>query len=191
MKRCMVAVLPRDRWRSDTSASFMRKPILKALALLPSITVPPKVESTPPPGAAALSTEDLLVELARRLAKLLDAPAQEGKPLVTSFPKRKHNPFMDISPRRPTLDRVLVIGPLKGQQKEIMAAHGEWIDLRFVASEESPALVGEVGRAADHVVLWTNFISHSHQEQAKKLSAKLHYVTGGMSALHDKLRELC
>jgi len=93
---------------------------------------------------------------------------QEIKPVVESY--------------RP---RVLVVGPIAEQQARLRAEFGQLLDLRFVASGESPKRVGDIAPGCDKIVLWTKYINHQHQEHAPREKRVL--VGGGFEAVQDAL----
>lgn len=198
----MRAALPKERWRDAANLSEAKKklaPLVAVVAkkcILPMPCKEPVAPPLPTITIADFSTEDMVAEIVRRAISTVTEQIKAQVALqmtpqivATGRPPRAHNPFGVTEPRTEK-PRVLIVGPLVGQQRELRGAHEGWLDLAFIESSENPARVAEVGFAADHIILWTNFISHAHQDQAKKLNAKLHYVTGGMSALHNKLREL-
>lgn len=198
IKAAQQSCLPKERWRgTDGGTSVMFKPLVEAYDELKRLPPVNKLEVPVAKSLTDFSTEDLITEVIKRTVNTITEQiktqvALQMNPLiaVSSRPPKHHNPF-GIQPDVPdNRQRVLVIGPMEGQKRELLQAHSEWLNLGFVMSGENPARVAEVGWAAKHVVLWTNFISHAHQDQAKKLNARLHYVTGGMSALHDALKRI-
>lgn len=198
----MKAALPADRWRQAdclNDAKRMVIPLMRELQCKPIEPPKPGPEPAEPPKMLEHhTTEELVHELVRRffatgdiLKQLRDAMAiANASAVFVNNRTRKHDPSCpECAKEVGHGKRILIVGPRNGQQIELRQAVSD-CHLVFVASDQNPALVGSWGASAEHIILWTNFISHSHQEQAKKLNAKLHYVTGGMTALHEKLKEI-
>lgn len=198
----MKAVLPAGRWRQADCLNDAKRtliPLMRELQCKPIDPPKPGPEPAEPPKMLEHhTTEELVHELVRRflaagsiLAQLHDAMAMANTPIgVVKSRTRRHDPSCpECAKEVGRGQRILIVGPRNGQQIELRQSVSD-CHLVFVASEEKPDLVAYRGFTADHVILWTNFISHAHQEQAKKLNAKLHYVTGGMTALHEKLKEI-
>lgn len=161
----MKMVLPKERWRTEHSLNDVKKVLrpLMSEAKLAHVSER-EVQSTPPPGAASLSTEELLVELARRIAKMMEA----AKPLPVDrgfFPPASQAPKEECKKERP---RILIIGPQPEQQHALEKQFPE-LCLRFVKVEEPAHLAVERGRSCHEVILWTKFMTHSQQAIAKKL----------------------
>lgn len=177
----MQQVLPKDRWRAPHSLNEAKK-VLKPMMAVETRrpighVLPPKPVAL---GPETLSTEALLVELARRVARLLEPHA------VDRGFHPKHNPVAQGAdvPKRP---RVLVLGPMNGQRDVLRTQH-PGLDLRFVASEDRVGLVDEVGPSCVGIVVWTNFISHQHFEHAKHVGL-VTPVTGGLHAISTVLSQ--
>ena len=189
LERAMKKQLPKERWRPMSGISAgAKKPMATALKLYElnqpkPVPEPEKVKSEP---QNEVTTEFLLVELAKRLAVWLEpATALKTSPVDRGF----YPPPRQIEPEKVDMrPRLLVIGPINGQQRELSAAHPR-LDLRFVASDEGPARVDDQGPACDEIILWTNYLNHQHQVHAKATKRPTFYVSGGMAALHARLKQ--
>lgn len=161
----MRMVLPNDRWRDPTCLNNAKQILVPMMRMV--VAKPPEKKELPPPQAPTaeqLSTEDLLVELARRIAKMMEA----AKPLPVDrgfFPPASQAPKEECKKERP---RILIIGPQPEQQHALEKQFPE-LCLRFVKAEEPEHLVVERGRSCHEVILWTKFMTHSQQAIAKKL----------------------
>lgn len=191
IRKAMEKHLPKERWRALSGIlPGARGPLEHAIQLGKRAQPPtaPKQEPVQQQVSAhELSLEDLLVELAKRFAKLLG-------PVVMAEPKqypvdRAFYPPPDVlcvnkpDPRKP---RILVVGPRNGQQLELIGSH-QALDLRFVASDEGPSRIDAVGIHCDEIVLWTNYINHQHRAHAKATNRPTYYVSGGLSSIHERL----
>ena len=88
------------------------------------------------------------------------------------------------------LKRILVCGVLSKQGSEMQREFEGVADIRFVTVDDNASLWKSRAAHADSVVLWTNFISHKHQESLTGVGIKPILVTGGITAVKDKLMEL-
>lgn len=175
----MRKVLPRERWREPHSLNDAKKTLRP---LMTEVKMSPKQEppTIPTPTVAELSTEDLLVELARRIAHLLEP--QKDNPVDRGFHPR-HNPFCEVAPRPPSR-RFLIIGP-KGQQQEFLRKIFPNFKLIFVTCEDNPkaCAVGVVEEA----ILWTKFMKHAQQEAVEALGYK-RWFANTMDEIEARLR---
>lgn len=183
----MMEGLPEDRWREPHSLNDAKKTLIP---LMREVRDNPKsedvlnlgpVQCTPePPSAENLSTEELLVELARRIAHLLEP--QKTNPVDRGF-HPKHNPFCEVAPRPPSR-RFLIIGP-KGQQQEFLRKIFPNFKLIFVTCEDNPkaCAVGVVEEA----ILWTKFMKHAQQEAVEALGYK-RWFANTMDEIEARLR---
>lgn len=89
------------------------------------------------------------------------------------------------------LKRVLVCGVLSKQGSEMQREFDGVGDVRFVTVDDNAGLWKSRATHADHVILWTNFVSHKHQEVLTGAGVKPIFVTGGLTAVKDKIMELC
>jgi hypothetical protein len=190
MLEAMCSELPKNRWREPgnlNNAKEILVPLMVQIQAAPScftpVSEPEKVKSEP---QNEVTTEFLLVELAKRLAVWLEpATALKTSPVDRGF----YTPPRQIEPEKVDMrPRLLVIGPINGQQHELSTAHPR-LDLRFVASDEGPARVDDQGPACDEIILWTNYLNHQHQVHAKATKRPTFYVSGGMAALHARLKQ--
>ena len=81
--------------------------------------------------------------------------------------------------------RILIIGPLPGQQKTLMKDWGSYYDLRFVSSEENPRRVQEKYGTCDAVIGMVRKVNHAHCKVPGII-----YVDGDLSSVELKLLEL-
>lgn len=88
------------------------------------------------------------------------------------------------------LKRILVCGVLSKQGTEMQREFDGVADIRFVTVDDNASLWKSRATHADSVVLWTNFVSHKHQEALTGVGIKPILVTGGITAVKDKLMEL-
>lgn len=153
----------------------------EAPAVTPAASAAAPVGALPP----AVSLDDTILQMARMIGDTIAAQAfNEIKVrlavMAGSFVRQETRSA--VSAARP---RVLVVGPIPEQQNRLREEFGDLLDLRFVASGESPKRVGEIQNGCEKVVLWTRFINHQHQEHAPREKRVL--VGGGFDALRDAL----
>lgn len=199
LQEAQVAVLPRDRHRpmSWVDAGTRRKltEYWKELRAVPDIPTLARESEPEPPKVPTLddfTLEDLLVEVARRVARglenVLQAPQIVHKDFAPELPPpAKHNPFMHASVKRETPE-LLVIGTY-GPQEACLRELFTDAALRFVGSDEGAATIARKGGGVDHTFVLTKFISHAQFDHVKKLPCPYTMVNGGMTELKEKLRE--
>ena len=172
--------LPADRRRSMIGlGAGVRRRVKEAMAAvqerLNSLPPPtgPAVLPPDPPAVEKLSTEELLVELARRIARLLDPVKVEQHPADRGF-HPKHDPTPPSEERR-CKSKVLIVGPDSVAQERLAKDFDGSLALRFVGYQDSPALIGMRCNQAVAIACVTRFISHAQQEAAKatKIPVKL------------------
>ena len=171
--------LPADRRRSMIGLGIgVRRRVKEAMAAvqkrLDNLPPPtgPVVFVPDPPAAKMLSTEELLVELARRIARLLE-PAKVEHPEDRGFhPKHDPCPKGDVRVGKP---KVLIVGPDSVAQERLAKDFAGSLALRFVGYQDNPALIGTRCDQAVTIACVTRFISHAQQEAAKatKIPVKL------------------
>ncbi len=186
LKAAMEKLLPPERWRPMSGIAAMAKPPLHRALMLYRQNTPKLEPKTPPPEAQnELTTEALLVELAKRLAKLLEPATASFKPPVDrAFYPPPEATLQEAA--RGAQPKILIIGPKNGQQTELIKAH-RGLDLRFVASDEGPTRIDSIGVFCDEIILWTNYLNHQHQVHAKATGRPTRYVSGGLTAIHERL----
>lgn len=96
-----------------------------------------------------------------------------------------------MEPKR--LPRILIVGPLNGQQRLLEQMLQDRADMRFVSSAQGAKLVGSMGRKCDKCILWVSYVSHSHFQVVKNTfaSENIKFVTGGVDKLKAQIEELC
>lgn len=192
VERAQKEVLPADRHRNVRGIPAKLKSELKAqmkLFELESLQkeeqAPGAIMHIPPPGTEALSTEDLLVELARRVARWLSRSeeqveiGQQLQLMQTQFAKvdRGFHPApKDKEPAKVHKPRILVCGP-NGDTSRSLSSEFPHFDLRFVEYDANPAVVWERGGMVDQVLVITKFVKHSTVDAVKALNKKAVLVT--------------
>lgn len=202
--RAMKGVLPKDRWR-DASCLNNAKQILVPLMKQTVKTEEPVVRPAEihPVTLRDSPLEELLVELARRVARLL-APSMVEQDVLKQFrfleEKFKDSPPVDRGFYPPPMSkqedceeamrppRILIVGPRNGQQEELTKAHPK-LRLSFVASEDRPGLINKMADICDEIVVWTNFVNHQHTAHAKSSGRPMVLISGGLSSLHARLSD--
>lgn len=189
MIEAMQNELPKDRWRDPGSLNNTKEilaPIMAQLQAAPACFTPvPEAKKVEVRPHQELTTEFLLVELAKRLAAWLEPVVARSEPVDRGFyspPEVALVPKVDMKPR------LLIVGPKNGQQTELCAAH-PGLDLRFVASDEGPSRIDSIGGYCDEIILWTNYLNHQHQVHAKATKQPTYYVSGGLSSIHERLSQ--
>jgi hypothetical protein len=168
--------LPPERWRSVKGVpATLKKEIKEQIKLLEHKMreeLQQPVQYTPPPGPEALSTEDLLVELARRIARLLE-PAKPN-PVDRAFfppPASQETKF-----EKKEKLRILVCGP-NGDTSQSLRTQFPSLDLRFRRYEENPAHVATRAQGVDYILCITKFMAHSAVEAVKATTIPYKLVT--------------
>ena len=174
LEEAQKARLPRDRQRSCVGLEKGVRQRLRAEAdeilrrkeAEPELPKPtgPVVFVPDPPAVEKLSTEELLVELARRIARFLD-PVKVEHPEDRGFhPKHNPCPKGDVRVDKP---KVLVVGPDAVAQARLEKDFEDQLNLRFVGYQDNPALIDTRCGGAVAIACVTRFISHAQQEAAK------------------------
>lgn len=182
--------LPEERWRTVVGIpKEVRQQLSREMEL---VSAPLKAPRRPPepekPSASTFSTEDLLVELARRIARLFEPQVVvDAAPTVDRgfHPAPKHDPTPAPSERK-RKPKILVVGP-KGEQQSRLQVKFPGLDLHFVTCEDHPSRVA-VGQV-DEVILWTKFMSHAQQDSVKALGNVTRYVNS-MVEIEDRLSRM-
>lgn len=168
-------VLPPERHRAIKGVPAQLKKVLKehivAAEYKTAFATPYPPLDPKPPSAESLSTEDLLVELARRIAKLFE-PAKPNPVDRAYFPPPTAKEQGVATPCR---KRILIVGP-RAEQQEALRVEFPMLCLRFVTAEEHPRMVFERGCTASEIIIWTKFLTHAQQNMAKNMSAHIHYA---------------
>lgn len=190
LREAQLQCLPANRRRNvDTAATSIRGPLSKEIEMLkvtrelsPEPEPVPEVSQVPTIETASL--DELIQAIANKISKSV------FDQLTESFKKVKHNPEYSVA-EKVNRFKVLVVGPINGQQQELLRDHPD-LDLRFVASSDSPNLVTIKGKECDVLLLWTTFIGHPHQKNAQAVkTAKIEFVTGrSLNVVHEKLNQI-
>lgn len=186
-------VLPSERWRAVKGVpAQLKKEIKTQIGMLEHKMreeLQQPVQYVPPPGPEALSTEDLLVELARRVAKLLQ-PRTEVQDSVLAQLKFLEEKFKDQPVDRaffppPTAKeqtikkhklRILVCGP-NGDTSQSLRTQFPNLDLRFFKYEENPAHVALKAQGVDCILCITKFMTHAVVAAVKATSVPFKMLT--------------
>lgn len=151
--------------------------------------------------AEVLATEleqALRLRITRAVSEAVIEALNQAK-LTEPQPKLPYNiPAFNSSAPRPAPApvreklRVLVLGPMNGQQRILEDEFGEVLELRFVSSQEGEKRVQQVTQSwRGLVVCWIPHIQHSWEDIARKNGhEQLVRVAGGMSELKDTLMRL-
>lgn len=180
--KAMQSVLPKDRWRETHSLNNGKEmliPLMKHLKENLSSAPAPVI-----PKASEFSTEELLVELARRLAPIIDGRAMQDALNVAQVkhnaavdrgfhPETKHNPLPESPEQKQRKKRVLIVGPQPAQANRLRS-FAPGLDLVFVTTEDKPARcsVGNVECA----IIWDKFVTHAQQNTVKSLGYPIQYA---------------
>lgn len=209
VKQAMQISLPKDRWRNINSMGNLKSvllPYMSAAKSAPKQEKPSAVEEAKITLDTA-SNEQLTEELTRRffenvkgliyqitheacedaIKKHLTELQQPQSLFFDTRPfNQKHNPEPLMEQKQKRV-RIMVVGPIEHQQKELEYKFPD-IEFKFVASHESPtAIQNKNGKSVEAIILWTNYISHSHQESAKKCSAPIYFSSGNMNNLSSTI----
>lgn len=176
LREAQTNLLPSDRHRSTVGLTMKtRLDIALAIKNLPAKVKEQKSWTPPdPPSASTLSTEDLLVELARRIAKLL-GPTVLAQPLAVDrgfHPPPKHDPA-PTGEERHNKTRILVVGP-RGQQQEALRKKFPHLDLDFWTCEDNPGR--PVRGTLTEAILWIKFMNHAQQNAVKASRTPIWYA---------------
>lgn len=141
----------------------------------PELTVPPAVTASPEPVAVPAS-----------------APIPAEGVITASTPSKWALPTLDVGKKRPKSKNmgVTVVGLLPGQAHMIKNEF-RFIKLTFVqADARNSNQLTALSKGDNTVIFMTDFIRHASVEAVRAVHGNWVYVTGGMTSLRDKLREL-
>lgn len=110
--------------------------------------------------------QDVMAEAAETLTKTHSAPLKPYKPKA----------------------RVIVVGAKGDQARMLENEFKEELDLRIFDQNITDIRLRQASEHARKVVLWTNFVSHHHQNNVPR--EKLEWVSGGMTKMREKLTEI-
>ena len=140
-----------------------------------------------------MTTEFLIGKLANNIIDQIVAGVQAKLPTATASqittpitPPRKPTPVRHTGKNRHP--KVLVVGLLPKQVSEITKDKYK-LKLKFTQSEDIKGLEASM-RSSKHVILMKDFIKHAHQQIAQKTGVEYSLVSGIMTSLKSKLREL-
>lgn len=183
----MRQALPLDRWREPHSLNETKKILKPIMAEVTRLSTQPeqllRTSEAKSEPQNKLTTEFLLVELAKRLAAWLErSHGPVYAPVDRGF-HPKHDPSAPAE-YKVSLPRILIIGPRGEQQARLLRAFPH-LNLRFVTCEDNPSrcAVGVV----DEAILWTKFMSHAQQDAVKALGYTTWYANS-MEEIDEHLR---
>jgi hypothetical protein len=136
-----------------------------------------------------LNLDSVAGELGKRIGAVIVREAMAA--LTTEFNTRLPELQKKATMISRKLPKVLVIGPLNGQQEILEKAVDGMLDLRFVSSAEGAQLIDLRGKHCDACFLWTDYMNHSHQSVAKRTftSEQITFINGGVDKLKNHLEE--
>jgi hypothetical protein len=140
--------------------------------------VPPAPSDDILPALGSISMEDLIGEIAKRIAdKLATAIQHEVKELEHNFKLQKHDPT--YASKGLFKKRITIIGLLNDQEQVITREFSDKFALKFLGNEA--ARHADIA-TADAYLLMKNFISHAIYGKYQKLPQHV-LIDGGMSTL--------
>jgi len=113
-----------------------------------------------------------------------DVPPVHDVPPETIRPKHDPQPFQVDKPK---LKKILVVGLINSQIREIEKEFQDTLDIRFWRTDEHTNMLKSKAGQADYTILVADFVSHSHQEILNTLGVKFIRHSGGMTKLKDLL----
>lgn len=170
------AVTPEVKLLKEMLAS---NPIIKKVETpRPSLQTQPEPPVAQPAGLANATMEDLIAEIAKRIAgKLTMAIDHEIKELEHTFKLQKHNPTYATSGI--FKKRVVIIGLLKDQEHAIKQEFEDKFSIKCINADD--AKHADVVDAQAYLIM-KNFVSHAASEKYQKLPQHV-LIDGGMSTL--------
>lgn len=156
----------------ESEATLDVEPCTPATAVVPVLgTVAPESASTPP------------------LESVLDRLMAEREAEMSTPPFLKKDP--QRTPKKTTKNFTATIVGLKPGQSNMIKNEFKFARLSFVSADarNSTQLVA-LSKSNDAVVFMTDFVRHAIVECVRSVHGNWVYVSGGMSSLRDKLKEL-
>lgn len=168
----------------------------------------------PVPTPSELTTDALWAELAKRVSSVLaqvvvqvltapevvqllnrvlpagPAPKQATNQVTEHV--RRHNPQgIPITPDKPKLEKLLIVGRLKPNHiTEVKAEFSEAYDLRFHLPDQSNAMLKAMAQGADRVIVMTDIIAHSQEDTLRAVHVQYTRLAGSVSKLKELLTHL-
>lgn len=170
------AVVPAVPVVASPPVAMVQQTQASAPAEPPELTVPPAVTASPEPVAVPASAP---------------IPAEVAT-TTASTPPKLALPALDAGKKRPKSKNmgVTVVGLLPGQAHMIKNEF-RFIKLTFVqADARNSSQLTALSKGDNTVIFMTDFIRHASVEAVRAVHGNWVYVTGGMTSLRDKLREL-
>ena len=187
----------RDWTEAQVAWKWLKAAVEQRIALLRDHEQAKVIEEVKPPSVVDFTTEVLIRELLNRFAPAVEglieravANALRSKVVLTTG--RRHdddeNDISNAQPpqRQPRKPKVVIIGLLHRQQQLIVKEFDKEFDLRFLKEESG---YEKYVKHADYIIAFTSFTDHGRLERIKHFPGYIN-VSGGMTALRDKLTEL-
>lgn len=128
-----------------------------------------QVELSPPPQQQERSIDQLISEIASRVAEAIVNAVRDK--MSTAFDEVAASGAMGLTAAQQrkaeeAKQKLLIVGLLPAQAEIIKQKFARKYDLKFVSSQESAQMVSSRAGDVSKIVLMTSFISHSHQQSA-------------------------
>jgi hypothetical protein len=148
------------------------------VSTIPEVSVPPAPSNNILPVLGSISTEDLIGEIAKRIAdKLATAIQHEVKELEHNFKLQKHDPT--YASKGLFKKRITIIGLLNDQVHSIQTEFGDRLAIKCICTDRA---MGMNPPDADAYLLIKNFINHPLYHKYKGFPNHV-LIDGGMSTL--------
>lgn len=83
--------------------------------------------------------------------------------------------------------KILIVGLIHKQFNDIKSEFDDKFDLKLWANDGSNTTLRQMIKYSDHVIIMTNFISHSIDATVAQSNVKFTRISGGISTLKDEL----
>ena len=170
------ARLPADRRRGLVGLdSRVRQTLSEAMNRVQKrLESKPVSEKSAKANLESIGLEALLVEVARRVARLLTPPAviDTAIPTIDNGPAKKHNPF-GVQEERKRRNGFCIVGPDSALQARLNNDFND-VPLKFSAFGENPARIADVCGNSVAVLGLTRFMSHAQQQAARATGLPVH-----------------
>lgn len=173
-------------------------PVAQQPAVVPVVASSPvamvrEVEVSTPAELPELAVvESVVMASSEPVAVPASAPIPAEGVTTASTPPKLALPALDAGKKRPKSKNmgVTVVGLLPGQAHMIKNEF-RFIKLTFVqADARNSNQLTALSKGDNTVIFMTDFIRHASVEAVRAVHGNWVYVTGGMTSLRDKLREL-
>lgn len=90
------------------------------------------------------------------------------------------------------LPRIVIAGTIAPQQRRLEDEFKGEADLRWIEKETlNASRIRALGNSADAIIVWTDFMTHSHVKTFQKCGAKPIFVTGGIESISNEITKFC